>query len=29
VGADNEHIYTKLAGLSRAEIKRLEEEEVI
>src|SRR6266540_4709947 len=29
VGADNEFIYSKLAGLSRAEIKRLEEEEVI
>jgi crotonobetainyl-CoA:carnitine CoA-transferase CaiB-like acyl-CoA transferase len=29
VGADNEHIYTKLAGLSKSEIERLQEEEVI
>src|SRR6266511_3375277 len=29
VGADNEYIYTKLAGLSRGEIERLQEEEVI
>lgn len=29
VGADNEYIYSKLAGLSQDEISRLEEEEVI
>jgi crotonobetainyl-CoA:carnitine CoA-transferase CaiB-like acyl-CoA transferase len=29
VGADNEFIYTKLAGLSMDEIRQLEEEEVI
>jgi crotonobetainyl-CoA:carnitine CoA-transferase CaiB-like acyl-CoA transferase len=29
VGADNEYIYAKLAGLSKGEIERLQEEEVI
>jgi crotonobetainyl-CoA:carnitine CoA-transferase CaiB-like acyl-CoA transferase len=29
VGADNDYIYTKLAGLSNEEIRQLEEEEVI
>jgi crotonobetainyl-CoA:carnitine CoA-transferase CaiB-like acyl-CoA transferase len=29
VGADNEYIYSKLCGLSKADISRLEEEEVI